>query len=204
MTGGKSWQLGAPGTLLYRLYDGMRRRLNRRLVSCLSEVAIKRSHSRVLEAGSGPAFGSSLFRQNERVGLAVALDIDIEALSEARRRDPELVAVIADLHNLPFPGESFDLIWNSSTLEHIDDPGQALGQMECVTRRGGFVFVGVPYVYGPLGFQRWIANTRAGIWIGSVFDRPRLEGMLRAAGLQPRRTFFYFFRCFVGLLAQKP
>lgn len=203
MTDSKSWQLGAPGTLPSRLCDGMRRRLNNSLVGFLYDAAI-RSHSRVLEAGSGPASGTSLFSQGGRVDLAVALDIDNEALHEGRKRDPGPIAVVADLHNLPFRGESFDLVWNSSTLEHLDDPGRALMQMQCVTRRGGYVFVGLPYLYGPLGLQRWIANTKAGLWIGRVFDRSRLEDLLRVVGLQPCKTFFYFFRFFVGVLAQKP
>jgi len=203
MTAGKSWQLGTPGTLPYRLYDELRKRLNRKLVDYLSEIAIQHEHSRVLEAGSGPAFASSLFAWDHRVRLSVAVDIDIEALYEARRRDSLLPVVVADLYNLPFVGESFDLVWNSSTLEHLESPNAALAEMQRVTRRGGHVFIGVPYLYGPLGFQRWVADTPVGIWIGKVFNRDQLERMLWGVGLQPRDSVFYFFRFFVGVLAQK-
>ncbi len=203
MKADRSWQLGMPGTLSYRLYDELRKWLNRHLVNYLSRMAVQREHSLVLEAGSGPAFTSSLFAQDRRVRLSVAVDLDLEALYQARRRDPLLPAVAADLYRLPFVAESFDLVWNSSTLEHLESPGVALAEMQRVTRPGGHVFVGVPYLYGPLGFQRWIADTSVGVWIGTVFTRTQLKGMLHEAGLQPRDSIFYFFRFFVGVLAQK-
>ena len=137
------------------------------------------------------------------MSLSVAADIDIEALREARRRDPALPVVVADLYHLPFPPESFDLVWNSSTLEHLDDMEAALAQMERVTRTGGHLFIGVPYLYGPLGFQRWIPQTGVGIWIGTVFSRSELVARLERLGLQIVAGTLYFFRFFVGSLARK-
>jgi hypothetical protein len=75
--------------------------------------------------------------------------------------------------------------------------------MQRVTKRGGTVFVGVPYLYGPLGFQRWIADSAVGVWIGTTFNRSELSAMLARAGLNPFDHIFYFFRFFVGVLAQK-
>lgn len=200
----KSWQLGAPGTLLYLVYDSLRTRLNRALVRYLVEVAIQHDRSKVLEAGSGSAFASSLFAQDSRVCLSVAMDIDIEALREARRRDPKLSVVVADLYELPFAADVFDLVWNSSTLEHLTNTCAALREMQRVTRRGEYIFVGVPYVYGPLGLQQWIAKTRAGMWIGQVFDGNTLHSTLSGLGLHVTELHTYFFRFFVGVLARKP
>ena len=201
--GTKAWQLGSPGTVVYRFYDGLRKRLNLKLVEYLLAAVTGNEPSRVLEAGSGPAFASSLLALDSRVAMSIAVDIDLEALKEARRRDPLLPAVVADLRNLPFRGESIDLTWNSSTLEHLDAPEVALAEMTRVTRQGGKLFVGVPNLYGPLGFQRWIANSSAGVWIGTVFHRGELTALLRNAGLRPLDSIFYFFRFFVGVLAQK-
>jgi ubiquinone/menaquinone biosynthesis C-methylase UbiE len=200
---GKAWQLGAPGTLLYRFYDALRRRLNSRLVNYLCSKAITRERCRVLEAGSGPAFASSLLATHCNICLSVAVDIDLEALLEARRRDPHLALVAADLTNLPFRDESLDLVWNSSTIEHLNDPACALVEMQRVTQRGGKVFVGVPNLYGPLGFQHWIRKTSVGVWIGETFSQAQLSAMAARAGLQPQDSIFYFFRFFVGVLAQK-
>jgi ubiquinone/menaquinone biosynthesis C-methylase UbiE len=157
----------------------------------------------VLEAGSGPAFASSILARNPKVGLSLAVDIDLEALEQAKHRDPALSLVVADLNFLPFRNESIDLCWNSSTIEHLPSPQSAVNEMVRVTRRGGNVFVGVPNVFGPLGFQRLIRNTSAGIWIGETFSLSGLTQTLISAGLRPQNHIYYFFRFFVGVLGNK-
>ncbi|MBI4965821.1 MAG: class I SAM-dependent methyltransferase [Desulfomonile tiedjei] len=199
----KAWQLGAPGTGIYRFYDWLRSRLNSRLVEYLLSRGIAGEKTRVLEAGSGPAFASSILARDSRVELSIAADIDIEALHEARNRDPQLALVVADLQSLPFRSESVDLCWNSSTIEHLAGPDAAIAEMHRVTRRGGKVFVGVPNLYGPLGFQRWISQTPVGIWIGTTFNRSQLQAIMAGAGVRPKHTIFYFFRFFVGVLGEK-
>ena len=119
-------------------------------------------------------------------------------------RDSRLPAIAGDVACLPFADDSFDLVWSSSTFEHLPRQEETLREMSRVTRRNGYVFIGVPYVQGPLGFQRWIANSSVGVWIGTVFDLPRLENMICAAGLKPCGSLTYFFRFFIGVLAVKP
>lgn len=200
-----SWRLGASESLLNRVYDGLRRGLNRDLVAYLDREALaNQQNCRVLEAGSGTAFASSLLRALPHVARATALDHDPQALTEGRARDPLLTGVTGDLCHIPFAAETFDLVWNSSTLEHLSDPLAALREMTRVTKRGGSVFVGVPFTAGPLGFQRWIAETSAGVWIGTVFTKDQLATLMTSAGLQPRSSLTYFFRFFVGIVATKP
>lgn len=200
----KAWQLGSPGTLVYGFFDTLRRRLNRRLVRYIMACGTDGGGCVVLEAGSGPAYASSMVALEPHVCLSVAMDIDLEALSEARRRDPGLCLVVADLQNLPFRTGSVDLAWNSSTIEHLPSPETAVQEMARVTRDGGKVFVGVPNLYGPLGFQRFIEETAAGVWIGKTFAHKELCDMMTCAGLRPRDSMFYFFRFFVGILGEKP
>jgi SAM-dependent methyltransferase len=199
----KAWQLGAPGSAVYRFFDTLRKRLNAKLVNYLLSRGTRGERICVLEAGSGPAFASSILRADSRVRLSIAVDIDMQALEEARLRDNRLSLVCADLNHLPFKDGSVDLCWNSSTIEHLPDPNSALFEMQRVTSAGGRVFVGVPNVYGPLGFQRLIRDTPVGIWIGETFGKSELNRMCVGAGLNPLDNIFYFFRFFVGVLAQK-
>lgn len=67
-----------------------------------------------------------------------------------------------------------------------------------VGRRGS-----LPYLYGLLGFQRWIPKTGVGLWIGTVFSRAELTARLQAVGLTPAAHIVYFVRFFVGVLARK-
>jgi len=201
--GYKAWQLGDPGGSLYGFFDLLRRRLNHKLVSYLLTTGIPEASCVVLEAGSGPAFATSILSCDNRVGLAVAIDIDIEALKQARLRDECLNVVVADLENLPFRSDCIGLVWNSSTLEHLPTPNRALSEMTRVTMTGGNVFVGVPNLYGPLGFQKLLPESSIGTWIGTTFDKHELHGLMKRQNLEPRDSIYYFFRFFVGVLARK-
>jgi SAM-dependent methyltransferase len=200
----RSWQiLGGPRSLLYSIFDLQRRWLNRRLVRYLASVALRDGDNRVLEAGSGPGFASWLFAQCSQVRLSVAVDLDVEAIREGRKLNPGRSVIVADLYKLPFRSQSFDLVWNSSTLEHLAFPDAALEEMRRVVRDEGYVFVGTPYLLGPLGFQPLIKNTPLGVWIGPVFGRATLLQMLRHHGFTPVSTRTYFFRFFVGVVGRK-
>jgi SAM-dependent methyltransferase len=130
------------------------------------------------------------------------LDIDIEALKEARQRDPKLAVVVADLYALPFSAGTFDLVWSNSTIEHLSRPLSALAEMRRVARQGGYLFVGVPYRRGPLWFQPWISKTRLGIWLGPVFGNEQLLQLADQLRLRVIETRVYFFRFFVGMLVK--
>jgi len=198
----KSWQLGSPDSWLYRVFDTLRESLNHRLVQWLAQSLAGRANC-VLEAGSGTASATSLFARQPNVHFSLAADLDMEALLLARRRKPELPLVAADLHALPFKPGSFDLVWNSSTLEHLPKMRPALEEMRRCVAADGMVFVGVPYLFGPLGFQRIMTQTDIGRWIGTVFSRAELVREIHASNLQPQKHFLYFFHFFIGILAKK-
>jgi ubiquinone/menaquinone biosynthesis C-methylase UbiE len=205
MTNDTSWRLGAIASPMNRLYDALRRGVNRNLVAYFNRVVMTEPRGyRVLEAGSGTAFATSLLAEYPGVKMASAIDHDLNALHEGRMRDHQLSAAVADIERLPFSDDSFDLVWNSSTFEHLPHPEETLREMIRVTRRSGYVFIGVPFVHGPLRFQRRIANTSVGIWIGTVFSLSQLESMILQAGLKPCASMTYFFRFFIGVLALKP
>ena len=199
----RSWQLGEPDSLIYSLYDRMRRALNHTLVRFLMNTIKDNQGACVLEAGSGPAYASFLFARNPSVRLSVAIDIDPVALLEAHKGDAQLALVVADLHNLPFQDTLFDLVWNSSTMEHLDNPAPVLQEFARLLKSDGYLFIGVPYRYGPLGIQRWISNTQVGIWIGSVFDKNQLSGWMQTGGFVVQKFTHYFFHFFIGVLAKR-
>jgi len=211
---GTSWQfIGGTDSASYRLYDRLRRRVNGGLVSFIcghlpSPVLGDAgrgaaAHLNVLEAGSGTAFASSLFAKRRGVSMAICLDIDIAALKEARRRDPDIVAVAGDLMRMPFRDDAFGVAFNSSTLEHLVDPQGAVREMQRVVCGNGRVFVGLPYSRGPLFFQPLIRGTRIGVWLGEVFSRSSLDSLLASAGLVPVKHRRYFWRFFIGAVAVK-
>lgn len=209
----RSWEfLGPRGSWGERLYERLRRALNARLVDQLLARTNRNATAtpsqppglRALEAGSGTGYASSLLARRDEVGLSVCLDIDEDALREARRRDPSLPVVVGDMLRMPFADDAFDLVFSNSTVEHLDDPGLAVAEMRRTCRTHGTVFIGVPYRFGPLAFQPLIARTSLGIWLGRVFSVRGLQELMRRAGLAPCHSIRYFLRVFVGVMSVKP
>ena len=203
----RSWQfVGGLESWPYRTFETLRRRLNRRLVGFLFRqlrCADARSPCRVLEPGCGTAYALSLMQQHHDVALAVAADLDESALREGKKSNPELIAVVADLERLPFADNAFRLVYNSSTIEHLETPATAVREMQRVCERQGRVFVGVPYLFGPLAFQPVIRGTKLGRWLGPVFTQRSLRALLSRADLEPETAVTYVWRFFIGMTAQK-
>jgi len=199
----KSWQMaGGPGNWLYEFYDALRRGLNQQITNRLARLAL---HKRgiVIEAGSGTGYATSLFADYPHATLSIAVDYDMAALEEGRRTDPNLCAVVADINALPFKAGAAQLVWNSSTIEHLDDQAHIVSEMARITKAEGVVFVGVPYKFGPLFFQRWIPETELGIWLGTVYKRQDINTWLTHSDCHPIDWWRYFFWFFVGVAGIK-
>ncbi|MBI4574822.1 MAG: methyltransferase domain-containing protein [Planctomycetes bacterium] len=76
--------------------------------------------------------------------------------------------------SLPHPDASFDLVFSTNVLEHVDDPGRALAEMARVLRPGGTLVAVVPNYgsfweghYGlpwPAHAPRWLARLYVRLW----------------------------------------
>jgi SAM-dependent methyltransferase len=197
---GSLWSLGAgPGSWTYALFDALRGGVNRGLARYLLGALGGVTAPRTLEAGSGPGFCSTLLAARRSGLRAVRLDQDGVALAAGGAS--RAAAVRGDLYRLPFADATFDLVFNSSTMEHLDDFGGALGEMARVTRAGGRIFVGVPYRYGVfLPFTLVPAGHPVSVWMGRLYSRRSLLAACRRAGLRALRTRWYFMAGFVGVL----
>jgi SAM-dependent methyltransferase len=72
--------------------------------------------------------------------------------------------IIADAHELPFTNDSFDAAVSTGTLEHLENPIQAIKEIHRILRNGGLIHIEVPFLQpyhgDPKDFWRW---TRQGI-----------------------------------------
>ena len=77
----------------------------------------------------------------------VAVDISAESLAQARARVAASVPEAdvewhhADLHDLPFPDESFDHLFVCFVLEHLGAPEQVLADLGRLLRPGGTITI---------------------------------------------------------------
>lgn len=100
---------------------------------------------RVLEIGSGR--GATTGGLSRRFPSMVAVDLSEVALREAKKakKGPGKVHfVLADAQGLPFKAGSFDLIYASHILEHIEDRKKALREMDLVLSDDGRILVALP------------------------------------------------------------
>jgi 2-polyprenyl-3-methyl-5-hydroxy-6-metoxy-1,4-benzoquinol methylase len=96
----------------------------------------------VLDAGCGE--GETLVRLDSLPRRSTtAIDLSEQAIRHVRDRVPWVDASVANVADLPFGDDSFDLVLCLEVLEHLPRPGTALDELVRVGR--GDVVVSVPH-----------------------------------------------------------
>jgi SAM-dependent methyltransferase len=151
------------------------------------------SGRRVLEVGAGT--GRDTMELVRRGAIGYVLDYTFGSLELMRKHAASLgvpvVLVCADAKMLPFRDDSFALVFHQGLLEHFRDPESILVENARVLGPGDTLIVDVP--------QRWHLYTLAkkiliamNKWFAgweTEFSPRELEGLVRAQGLEVRRTY---------------
>jgi len=198
-----SWKLFKKDNgLFYGLYDSIRNNLSKMLVDYILNNCKKKSKLVVVEAGSGPGYGSVIMSKRKEVVKSIAMDHDSRALQQNDYTSSKFEKKVGDLVNLPFDDKSVDIIWNSSTMEHLSDNDfdTSINEINRVLKDDGFVFIGVPYKFGPLGFSLILTNSIKE-WVGKLFTKNDLIGRLR--NFKVISSKIYFFGFFIGIILKK-
>lgn len=111
---------------------------------------------RVLDAGCGSGFGSSLWidpswrgdRQSEWIGADISAAIDVA--QERLAQIPGTHFVQADILQLPFGPETFDAIFSDGVLHHTPSTERALKSLVPLLIKGGEILFYVYRVKSPL------------------------------------------------------
>ena len=112
-------------------------------------------YERSLEIGAGTGYFTLNLLRAGVIGEAVATDISpgmLETLSASAERLGTCVrAIRCEADKLPFPDESFDLVFGHAVLHHLPDLDGAFAEIRRVLKPGGTVaFCGEPSRYGDL------------------------------------------------------
>jgi SAM-dependent methyltransferase len=94
----------------------------------------------ILDAGCGTGL---MLQELRPLGTAEGVDISDEALQFCRKRGLDNVRN-ADLLDLPFAAEHFDVVTALDVLEHLDDDTGALQEFRRVLKPGGRIFIFAP------------------------------------------------------------
>ncbi|SDW99345.1 class I SAM-dependent methyltransferase [Lysobacter enzymogenes] len=168
----------------------------------IAELDLRRG-MRVLDAGcgSGEAVGW-LAAQVGDEGAVVGLDLSAAHVVAARAIAPGNAAIVrADLADAPLAAAAFDSIWSVNTLNHLHDPGAAIGRLSAALRPGGRFALGQSALLPEMVFA-WDARleSRVNEAVRRYYrERYRIDeraltavrallGQMRAAGLQDVRA----------------
>jgi SAM-dependent methyltransferase len=78
-----------------------------------------------------------------------------------------------DIQNLEFEKEKFDVVVCNAILEHVEDPRKAIKELHRVTKRGGVIWVEVPFnqPYHPSPNDYWRVSPRGvRIWMSEFTE----------------------------------
>jgi SAM-dependent methyltransferase len=143
---------------------------------------------RVIEVGCG--LGHLLQWFTDRY-TAFGTDINTWALQEARQNVPGANFLLASAEDLGmFPDGSFSIVISKHVVEHLKDPGRAIGEMSRILAPGGAFILATPNLDSPM------RKVKGKNWIGyrdathiSLKPPSAWLGYLKAEDLALRRVF---------------
>jgi ubiquinone/menaquinone biosynthesis C-methylase UbiE len=128
-------------------------RLNKEL-QILDKEVTGTENKNVLDAGSGG--DEHYYKEFVARGLKIIrMDINADNLRSANRNSDGNNAYLlaGDINHIPLADESVDVLFLCEVLEHLNAPEKALREAHRVLKRGGYIFVDVPWlseIYRPL------------------------------------------------------
>ena len=94
---------------------------------------------RLLDAGCGT--GHHLAELRKRGYEVAGVDASKEMLRYARENNPESEILEADVEEIPFPDESFDIILSIEVLRHLPRSAKTISEMARLLKPGGYCLV---------------------------------------------------------------
>lgn len=100
----------------------------------------------VLDAACGSGYGSLLLAQEGKAEKVIGVDINHEAIREARKKCSlnNVFYKIADVTRLNAFAEIFDVVVSFETIEHLTDGKKLINEAYRVLKKGGIFIVSTP------------------------------------------------------------
>lgn len=169
---------------LKRLFDLPRYRFEKRI----HRIASRQQIHRVLEAGCGEA--RFVFSLSSLAHLSVGVDFSRQAIQKAGKQKAVaekkgiISLCLAEIENLPFQDNSFDLILSLGVIEHFRDPTPLLKEMMRVLTPGGLLFVEVPNKRSFGRSEGWMARARKIFGYHDFYTDEELSNIIKQVGFR--------------------
>lgn len=97
----------------------------------------------MLDAGCGPGTITVGLARRVAPGAVIGIDVEdsqiVDAREQAEREGLNVEFRKATVYELPFEDGSFDAVFSHALLEHLTDPGAALGELRRVLKPRGLI-----------------------------------------------------------------
>lgn len=129
-------------------------------------TAVSKPQGNFLDIGcAGGALTAAIKRYFPKSHVTGA-DFSQNSIKAARKTYPDIEFIVADVQQLPLNSKQFDFVSASHTLEHLEDPRKAVGEVYRVLKQGGIFYSVTPLegnLYTPVGWLRkfdWFNRNR--------------------------------------------
>ena len=111
------------------------------------------SGKKILDVGCGTGELLYVFENGYKNVEAHGLDISPKMLEKAKERTSNVEYKEGNVEKLPYDNDTFDIVVNSASFHHYENPQKALEEMRRVLKPGGKLYV-LDSVrdYGPISF----------------------------------------------------
>lgn len=120
--------------LKYKTKNWLAQKLIESFQKKIIEILSRLDYQSLHEVGCGQGYNMELLISIKKADCSGS-DISPEAISLAKKRNPETVFLKASVYHLPFEGNSFDLVVASEVLEHLENPTKGLSEIKRITKK---------------------------------------------------------------------
>jgi SAM-dependent methyltransferase len=168
---------------MFKLKHLLHEEVNDLMAAYIRRAASENRPIQILEAGCGRHWP---FNMKDIVYRLTGVDIDHIALASRRQRDLD-IAILGDLRNVALPDASFDVIYSSFLLEHVDGAERVLNNFVVWLKPGGLLILTFPNRDSVFGLFTRITP----LWIHVLYKK-YIKGNKNAgkAGYPPYPTFY--------------
>ncbi len=158
----------------------------------------KFENKKILEVGAGSGRDSlKLFFDNAKVFVLDYAPQSLEIIQDLnKKQNASLQCIQADAFQMPFPDDSFDIVFHQGLLEHFRDPLPLLQENIRILKPGGLLLVDVPQRYHfytiikhiLIFFDKWFAGWETEFSIGE------LKKLMSQCGVEPIHSYGNWMR----------
>jgi len=138
---------------------------------------------KILDVGCGIGYMAEIFSKRGFRNV-FAMDISVNSLKFASKRNPKALFVVGDVLKLPYKDNSFDCVVTSEVMEHVKDGNPFVKELSRITKPGGQIILTTPSIDGILNVSRVCHSHGSEIHYKIGFSRKELVPMFKRNNLK--------------------